>query len=134
MKKYIGKHDVMFCGVLSGLFTWTNALKLINFNLESALFILWNLLFNFVVLTALLWLVTFLLKRPIFGQIKAYYFPLKSMIILSLIVTALFGLVNYIGDDQPMTTTHSFIYIIGYIVNAALLLGYFYYATKKEKP
>lgn len=132
MKNYISKSDVMFCGVFSGLFTWSNALSLPTFGGYELLFILWNYLLNFVVLTVLLYLVTLILKRPVFGRIKAYYFPLKAMIIVSLVATTLFALINYIGDKQPMTQGHILIYILGYIINAALLLLYFYIATKKD--
>ncbi len=132
MKNYISKSDVTFCGVFSGLFTWSNALSLPSFGGYELLFILWNYLLNFVVLTVLLYLITLFLKRPVFGRIKAYYFPFGTMVIVSLVATALFALINYIGDKQPMTPRHILIYVFGYLANAALLLLYFYIATKKD--
>lgn len=132
MKQYISKGDVLFCSVFAGLFTWGNALTLTTFGWFQVLFIIWNYLLNFVVLTAVLWLITRLLKRPIFGICKAYYFPLTTMIIISMLATAVFGVVTYIADDRPMTQLHLTIYIVGYIINTCLLLAYFYFSTKKS--
>jgi hypothetical protein len=132
MKNYVGRGEVIFSIALAYFFTWYNALNLTSWGWREGLALVWAALLNFVVVFALLWVCTLLTKHPIFGRKKAFYFPYKSILVVSLIVSLLFGLIYYISDHQPLKGFHLLIYIIGYVLGVVAMMLCIYFLTRKE--
>src|SRR5574344_1918053 len=96
MKNYLGHGDIIFSILLAYFLTWSNALRLNTFGMHEVLFLLWNIVFNFVVIVALLWIVSRFTKKPLFGQKRAYYYPTRILLRISLVVVTCFALFNYL--------------------------------------
>ncbi|MBQ8098450.1 MAG: hypothetical protein IJ244_02905 [Bacteroidaceae bacterium] len=133
MKKYMGRGELIFAAALAYFLTWTNALNLETFGLRELGFLIWALAFNYVIVIALLWVATRFTKKPIFGQVKAYYYPFRQMLIASLIIVAVFALINYISGPHLLTTQRIVTYIVGYILGVAAIMTTFYLLTKRKE-
>lgn len=131
--KYIGFGDIVFSLTLAYFFTWNGALNLESWGWCEAGILMASFCLNFLVVALLLYLVTRWQRQPIFGQSKAYYFPLRITLPIAMAGSALMGLIKYVGDDLPMTRLHLTIYIVGYILGVIALLLCFYFLTKKHK-
>lgn len=129
--KYFGKGEAIFSAALAYFFTWYNALQLYSFGWRELGLLVWAYALNVIIACALLYIVTRITKRPLFAQAKAFFFPIKIMFPVALIMSALYAAMCYIGDSMPMTPLHFRIYIIGYILAVADILITFYLLTKK---
>ena len=133
MKNYLGHGDIIFSILLAYFLTWSNALRLNTFGMHEVLFLLWNIVFNFVVIVALLWIVSRFTKKPLFGQKRAYYYPTRIMLRISLVVVAVLALFNYLTGDHQLTTQRILTYIIGYLLGNAVFMVSFYFLIIKKK-
>lgn len=131
--KYFGKGETIFSAALAYFFTWYNALQLTTFGWREVGLLIWAYALNMIIAGALLYVATRLTKRPIFAQSKAFFFPMKTMLPVALIMSALYAVMCYIGDSMPMTTLHICVYAVGYVLAVTDILLTFYLLTRKNK-
>lgn len=132
--KNFGRGDFIFCAMVAYFFTWFNALN----NLKSLClkdigslvitYVFW-LLFFLIIMGIV---TTFITRRPVFGQHKAYYFPLTTLLPIALIIVGLFAGSFYLIDPVK-TIFHTWVYIIGYLLGVVVLLTGLYFMTKPKK-
>jgi hypothetical protein len=131
--KYFGKGETIFSATLAYFFTWYNALQLTSFGWREVGLLVWAFALNMIIVGVLLYVATRLTKRPIFAQAKAFFFPMKIMLPVALILSALYAAICYIVDPMPMTALHIWVYAVGYVLAVADILLTFYLLTKKNK-
>lgn len=133
MKNYLGHGDIVFSIILAYFLTWGNALNLNTFGWREFLVILWAALVNFTTIVALLWIVSRFTKKALFGNKRAYYYPTRIMLRISLAVVAVFGILNYLTGEHEMTTQRIVTYAIGYVLGVAVFMVCFYFLIIKKK-
>ena len=132
MKNYFGQDDFVFSFTLTFFLTWTNALCLNAFGFHEILLLLWAAILNFLISNVVLWTATRIFKRPIFSPSTIRYYPLRPLILISLGLTTLFGILNYIYGDKTLTVQRIITYIIGLILGTGTTSWTFYRIIKKK--
>lgn len=126
------KPSLYFSATLALLLTWGTALSLTSFSLRAAIHLLAGAILSTAIIYLLLRLIIAITHRPIFGTRRIYYFPRGTMLIVSAIGAALFGLIYRLSDHSPMTPFHLRTYLIGYILAVLVLMGYFFSLSRRK--
>lgn len=130
--KYFQRGERIFTVALSYFLTWYNALQLTSYGPREWLLLVWAFLINLLITGLLLLLIVSLTHRPIFGQSRAYYYPMRTMIPVAMMLSFLYALLCWAVDDQPLTGTHLLVYLAGYILGVGVILLTFWLQTRKK--